>query len=73
MDPVQEKQALQEKLARCRRIARSLDDDVTVRNLLDLAGELEHKIRMLDDHDAQKETARRSGPFGHQSMTSTIR
>jgi hypothetical protein len=35
-------------------LARSLDDEVTARNFLDLAEELQQKIRALDYHDEKR-------------------
>ena len=48
MDQDREKQALQEKLDRCRRLAREFNDDITAKNLRVLAGEIEQQIRVLE-------------------------
>jgi hypothetical protein len=43
-----EKQALQEKLVRCRMLLSEFPGGVTAKNLNDLAAELEQKIRALE-------------------------
>jgi hypothetical protein len=48
MDAEREKQALQEKLVRCRILLSEFLEGVTAKNLNDLAGELEQKIRALE-------------------------
>jgi hypothetical protein len=48
MDAEREKQALQEKLVRCRILLSEFPEGVTAKNLNDLAGELEQKIRALE-------------------------
>ena len=47
MDAEREKQALQEKLLRCRILLSEFPEGVTAKNLNDLAAELERKIRAL--------------------------
>ena len=48
MDRDREIQLLQEKLARCRRLAREFTDGVTNENLRELARELEQQLRILE-------------------------
>jgi hypothetical protein len=48
MDAEREKQAVQEKLVRCRRLLSEFPEGVTAKNLNDLAAELEQKIRALE-------------------------
>jgi len=48
MDAEREKQALQEKLVRCRILLSEFPEGVTAKNLNDLADELERKILALD-------------------------
>ena len=48
MDAEREKQALQEKLLRCRILLSEFPEGVTAKNLNDLAAELEQKIRALE-------------------------
>ena len=48
MDRDHERQELQDKVAKCYRLARDFPDGVTNKNLRDLAAELEHQIRDLD-------------------------
>ena len=48
MDAEREKQALQEQLVRCCILLSQFPEGVTVKNLNDLAAELEQKIRALE-------------------------
>ena len=48
MDAEREKQALQEKLLRCRILLSEFPEGATAKNLNDLAAELEQKIRALE-------------------------
>jgi|GEM_PF-3867766 len=48
MDRHHERQELQDKVARCYRLAREFPDGITNKNLRDLAAELENQIRDLD-------------------------
>ena len=48
MDRDHERQELQDKVAKCYRLAREFPDGITNKNLRDLAAELEHQIRDLD-------------------------
>jgi hypothetical protein len=48
MDKEREKQALNEQLARCRRLSAEFTDGVTVKNLREFADELEQQLRTLD-------------------------
>jgi hypothetical protein len=52
MDSDQEKQALQAKLDACRKLASEYTDGVTARNLVELASELEQKLRQIDANHA---------------------
>jgi hypothetical protein len=48
MDQDREKQALQEKLDRCRRLACEFNDGITAKNLREIAGEIEQQIRAFE-------------------------
>ena len=48
MDRDHEREELQNKVAKCNRLAREFPDGITNRNLRELAAELENKIRALD-------------------------
>jgi len=48
MDKEREKQALNEQLARCRRLSAEFTDGVTVKSLSELADELEQQLRTLE-------------------------
>ena len=48
MDRHHERQELEDKVAKCYRLAREFPDGITNKNLRDLAAELEHQIRALD-------------------------
>lgn len=48
MDREREKQALNEQLARCRRLEAEFTDGITVKNLRELADELEQQLRALE-------------------------
>jgi hypothetical protein len=48
MDAEREKQALQEKLVRCRILLSQFSEGVTAKNLNELADELDQKIRALE-------------------------
>jgi hypothetical protein len=48
MDKEREKQALNEQLARCRRLSAEFTDGVTVKSLSELADELEQQLRILE-------------------------
>ena len=48
MDRDGEKKALQVQLVRCRELASEYTDGVTARNLIELAGELERKLRQIE-------------------------
>ena len=48
MEAEREKQAVQEKLVRCRILLNQFPEGVTAKNLNDLAAELEQKIRALE-------------------------
>ena len=50
MDQDHARQELQDKVAKCHRLARAFPDGITNKNLRDLAAELEHQIRDLDRH-----------------------
>jgi len=53
MDAEREKQAVQEKLVKCRRLLSEFPEGVTAKNLNDLAAELEQKIRALEQKGDQ--------------------
>ena len=48
MEAEREKQALQEKLVRCRILLNQFPEGVTAKNLNELVDELEQKIRALE-------------------------
>ena len=48
MDRDHQRQKLQDKVAKCIRLAREFPDGITNKNLRDLAAELESQIRDLD-------------------------
>lgn len=48
MNAEREKQALEEKLIRCRILLREFPEGVTARNLSNLMDELEQKLRALE-------------------------
>ena len=52
MDRDHERQELQDKVAKCYRLAREFPDGITNKNLRDLAAELESQIRDLDSRNA---------------------
>jgi hypothetical protein len=49
MEQDREKMALERQLATCRRLANEFTDGVTAQNLRELAAELEHRLRALDN------------------------
>ena len=52
MDAEREKQALQEKLIRCRMLLSEFPEGVTAKNLNDLAAEIEQKISFVKEPEA---------------------
>jgi Mn-dependent DtxR family transcriptional regulator len=56
MDQDHKRQELQDKVAKCHRLAREFPDGITNKNLRDLAAELEHHIRDLDRQTFRHET-----------------
>jgi hypothetical protein len=50
MDRDRERQKLQDKVAKCYRLAQEFPDGITNKNLRDLAAELEHQIRDIERH-----------------------